>query len=198
MAAPKALLLSADNFEDSELLYPLYRLREAGFAVDVAAPRAGTITGKHGYAVTANLGLDAVGPAGASGYRLLVLPGGKAPATLRAMPKVLAIVTDFAAAGLPVAAICHGPLILAAAGLLRGRHATCHASVSGELRAAGALYEDLPVVADGPCVTSRVPADLPDFMRVVMGKVGLPDPGSGKDSGTASPEAAREERPVDA
>ncbi|WP_428558469.1 MAG: type 1 glutamine amidotransferase domain-containing protein [Solidesulfovibrio sp. DCME] len=172
MNAKKALILSADNFEDSELLYPLYRLREAGFQVDVAAPAAGTITGKHGYAVEANLGLEAVESAGSCGYSLLVLPGGKAPAALRTLPKAIDIVEDFASSGIPMAAICHGPQLLVTARLLRGRRATCYTTVADELREAGALYEDAAVVVDGNLVTSRMPGDLPDFMREVMKKVG--------------------------
>ncbi|MHC1789087.1 type 1 glutamine amidotransferase domain-containing protein [Solidesulfovibrio sp.] len=172
MSSKKALIISADAFEDSELLYPLYRLREAGFVVDVAAPTAGTITGKHGYAVAANLAVDAVESAGSCGYVLLVLPGGKAPATLRTLPKVIDIVTDFASSGIPMAAICHGPQILVTARLLRGKRATCYKTVAEELKKAGALYEDAPVVVDGPLITSRIPDDLPDFMREVMKKVG--------------------------
>ncbi len=172
MNAKKALIISADNFEDGELFYPLYRLREAGFHVDVAAPAAGTITGKHGYTVTANLAVDAVESAGSCGYSLLVLPGGKAPAALRVIPKVIDIVTDFASSGIAIAAICHGPQLLVTARLLRGRHATCYKSVADELKEAGALYEDSPVVVDGPFITSREPDDLPDFMREVMKKVG--------------------------
>lgn len=172
MQAQKALIVSADAFEDSELLYPLYRLREAGFVVDIAAPAAGTITGKHGYAVTANLAVDAVESAGSCGYSLLVLPGGKAPAALRTLPKVIDIATDFASSGIPTAAICHGPQILVTARLLRGKRATCYRTVADELKEAGALYEDSPVVVDGRLVTSRMPDDLPDFMREAMKLVG--------------------------
>ncbi len=172
MQAKKAIIISADLFEDSELLYPLYRLQEAGFQVDVAAPAAGAITGKHQYTVTANLAVDAVESAGSCGYSLLVLPGGKAPAALRGIPKVIDIVNDFASSGIPMAAICHGPQILVTARLLRGKRATCYTTVADELREAGALYEDAPVVVDGNLITSRIPADLPDFMREVMKKVG--------------------------
>lgn len=172
MQKKKALIVSADLFEDTELLYPLYRLQEAGFQVDVAAPAAGTITGKHNYAVTANLAVDAVESAGSCGYSLLVLPGGKAPAALRDIPKVIDIVNDFASSGIPMAAICHGPQILVTARLLRGKRATCYTTVADELREAGALYEDAPVVVDGNLVTSRIPADLPDFMREVMKIIG--------------------------
>ncbi len=169
---PKALIVTADMFEDTELLYPYYRLQEAGYDVDVAAPKAGEVTGKKGYKVKANLSLDDVESAGSCGYKLLVLPGGKAPAELRAIPKALDIARDFASSGAPIAAICHGPQVLVSAGLMNGREATCYSSVAEELKAAGALYEDSEVVVDKNLVTSRVPADLPAFMREVMRLLG--------------------------
>ncbi|EPR44322.1 intracellular protease, PfpI family [Desulfovibrio sp. X2] len=168
----KALIVSADNFEDTELLVPLYRLQEAGYHVDLAAPSKGKITGKHGYSVEANLGVEDVESAGSCGYSLLVLPGGKAPAALRVIPKVLDIARDFASSGAPIAAICHGPQILISAGLLQGRRATCYSSVVPELKEAGVNYEDKEVVVDGQFVTSRSPEDLPAFDREMMKKLG--------------------------
>lgn len=88
----KGLILSADNFEDSELLVPLYRLQEAGHKVDVAAAALGHITGKHGYEVQVNKTFDAINPAD---YAVLILPGGKAPAAIRDLPAVQAIVHAF-------------------------------------------------------------------------------------------------------
>jgi protease I len=76
----KALIISADRFEDSELLYPYYRLQEEGIHVEVASISPGTITGKHGYSVAVDLTLDEVEP---GQYDLLVLPGGKAPERLK-------------------------------------------------------------------------------------------------------------------
>ncbi len=165
----KALIISADNFEDSELLAPYYRLLEAGIAVDIAASAKGEITGKHGYAVTVTKALSEVDPAA---YNLLVLPGGKAPAVVRRDEKALEVARHFFAANKPVAAICHGPQTLVSAGLLGGRHATCYKTVADELRAAGALYEDREVVVDGNLVTSREPADLPAFQREMMKLLG--------------------------
>ncbi len=165
----KILVLTAENFEDSELLCPMYRLKEAGYQVDIAAPEWGEVKGKHGYKVTANLTLDEVEP---SGYRLLLLPGGKAPDRLRIMPKALDIVRAFHDLGLPIAAICHGPLILVSAGLLQGVRATCYRKVSRELEVAGALYEDQEVVVDQGFITSREPSDLPSFMMEVMKVLG--------------------------
>jgi protease I len=161
----KALIISADNFEDSELLVPYYRLLEAGIDVVVAAPGHGSIKGKHGYEVRVDIPLTAVIPAD---YAVLILPGGKAPEAVRKEPLAQAICRHFMEHGKPVAAICHGPQTLISAGLLRGRHATCYRSVAGELEDAGAFYEDREVVVDGTLVTSRQPSDLPAFMRETM------------------------------
>lgn len=161
----KALILSADHFEDTELLFPYYRLLEEGFDVDVASMSGGQIHGKHGYDVTVGQTLQQIDPAA---YDLLVLPGGKAPQAVRKEPAALAIAQHFMQAGKVVAAICHGPQILVSAGVLTGRRATCAPSVAEELKHAGALYEDQEVVVDGKLVTSRRPADLPAFMRETL------------------------------
>ncbi|MEW5944338.1 MAG: type 1 glutamine amidotransferase domain-containing protein [Pseudomonadota bacterium] len=158
----KALIVSADHFEDSELLVPYYRLQEEGLEVDVASVSRGRIHGKHGYEVEATKALRDVNP---DDYDLLVLPGGKAPAAVRKEIAALEIARSFFAKGKPVAAICHGPQTLISAGLLKGRHATCYHSVAQELQEAGAVYEDREVVVDGNLVTSRQPSDLPAFMR---------------------------------
>lgn len=166
----KALILSADNFEDSELLVPYYRLKEAGIEVTVAALKRGAITGKHGYEVAVDKAIAEVDP---DDYAILVLPGGKAPAVMRKEPTMLDIARSFFAHNKPVAAICHGPQILISAGLLKGRRATCYKSVTDELKEAGALYEDQEVVVDANLITSRQPADLPAFMRETMKQLGF-------------------------
>jgi len=158
----KALIVSADHFEDSELLVSYYRLLEAGIEVDIASMHRGKINGKHGYQVEASKALKDVNP---DDYALLVLPGGKAPADIRKEKTALHIAQAFFAHNKPVAAICHGPQILITAGLMRGRSATCYHSVEQEMRDAGALYQDSEVVVDGNLVTSRKPSDLPAFMR---------------------------------
>ena len=161
----RALIISADGFEDSELLVPYYRLLEEGVHVVVSSPTGGTITGIHGYSVAVDLTLAEVEP---GKYDILVLPGGKAPAQVRHDARALAVARHFMEQGKPVAAICHGPQTLISAGLLRGRQATCYKTVAGEMRDSGALYEDREVVVDGNLVTSRHPADLPAFMRETM------------------------------
>jgi len=165
----RALIISADHFEDSELLFPFYRLQEEGLEVDVASIARGKVHGKHGYEVAVDKALRDVDP---NAYDILILPGGKAPATLRKEAAAIAIAQDFMRSNKPVAAICHGPQILITAGVMQGRRATCYHAVAEELQASGALYEDREVVVDGNLVTSRQPADLPAFMRETVRLLG--------------------------
>lgn len=164
----RVLIISADNFEDTELLVPYYRFIEEGIAVDIASMKKGIIRGKHGYEIEAKLALDDINP---EAYDFLLLPGGKAPEALRKEKKALDLARYFFENGKPVSAICHGPQILVTAGLLKGRHATCYKSVAPELKASGARYEDKEVVVDGNLITSRQPSDLPAFMRETMKKL---------------------------
>ena len=161
----KALIISADNFEDTELLVPYYRLKEEGIEVDVASIKKGTIKGKHGYEVQADKALKEVDPAD---YSILILPGGKAPETVRKDKNAVEIAKHFFQKNKPVSAICHGPQTLITAGLMTGRHATSYKSVAQEMKDSGALYEDKEVVVDGNLITSRQPSDLPAFMREIM------------------------------
>ena len=161
----KALIISADNFEDSELLFPYYRLQEENIEVDIASIKKGKIKGKHGYEIDANKDLKEIRP---GDYDILILPGGKAPEKIRKEKEALEIAKYFFEKNRPVSAICHGPQTLITAGLLKGRHATCYKSVASEMKEAGALYEDKEVIVDGNLVTSRQPSDLPAFMRETL------------------------------
>ena len=165
----KALIISADHFEDTELLFPFYRLQEEGWEVDIASIAKGKINGKHGYEVSVNRALRDIDP---NEYDALILPGGKAPATLRKERAAIEIAQDFFRRNKLVAAICHGPQILVTADVLTGRRATGYRSVAEELKESGALYEDSEVVVDGNLVTSRQPSDLPAFMREVVSQLG--------------------------
>jgi len=161
----KALIISANGYEDSELLVPYYRFLEEGIETDIASMTKGPIKGKHGYEVEVVKTLADIAP---DDYDILLLPGGRAPGVVRKERTAVEIAKDFFTKGKPVAAICHGPQILITAGLLKGRRATCYRTVADELKASGALYEDKPVIVDGNLVTSRQPSDLPAFMREVM------------------------------
>jgi len=164
----KALIISADQFEDTELLVPYYRLLEEGIETDIASIKEGSIQGKHGYTVHVNKSLKEINP---SDYDILILPGGKAPARIRKEKEAIHIATYFFEKNKPVSAICHGPQTLISAGLLKGRRATCYKSVAQEMKDSGAIYEDKEVIVDGNLVTSRQPSDLPSFLRETMKKI---------------------------
>ncbi len=164
----QALIISADRFEDTELLVPYYRLLEEGIEVNIASLKKNTIKGKHGYEVKVNKTLKEINPAD---YEMLILPGGKAPEAIRKEKKAMDIATYFFQRNKPVSAICHGPQTLISAGLLKGRHATCYKSVAEEMKEAGAFYEDKEVIVDDNLVTSRQPSDLPAFLRETMKKI---------------------------
>lgn len=161
----RVLIISASGFEDTELLVPLNRLQEAGIDAEIAAPARGAIRGKHGHELQAT---RAVNEVRAEDYAMLILPGGKAPALLREDEVVLEVVRAFFAQDKPVAAICHGPEILVAAGVVKGRKLTSYAGIGSQLNAAGAHYVDEELVVDGNLITSRDPGDLPAFTREIV------------------------------
>lgn len=166
-----ALVLSAEKFEDLELYVPVFRLVEAGWQVDIAAPAPGKITGESNwYYVIANKAIDDINP---DDYDLLIIPGGTpegAPSTIRKNEKAQDIARSFFRKNKPVAAICHGPWLLADAGLVKGRKLTSYwkDGVPETIRAAGGEWLDQSVVRDGNLVTSRWPMDIADFNREIM------------------------------
>ena len=181
----KILLLTGDAGEAQEIYYAKYRLEEEGWTVHIATtikrtflsvvhdfePGFDTYTEKPGYRVDADLGLDDVDPAV---YDALVLPGGRAPEYLRNRPKAVAIVRHFLDADKPIAANCHGPLLVLAAGGGKGRVMTCYPELEPDLRAAGAEYVDRDVVVDGSLVTVRGWPDngpwMREFVKILKGR----------------------------
>jgi len=161
----RALLLIENNFEDAEALYPYYRMKEAGFEVSVAGPAEGIYHGKHGYPMKADKTFAAID---VKDFKVLIIPGGAAPDRLRTLPEAVRIVREASAHRLVVGAICHGPQLLIEAQAVKGKRATSYVSVRTDLINAGADYEDAAAVVDERLVTSRTPADLPDFMRAVL------------------------------
>ena len=170
MSTTKALILTANEFEDMELFFPYFRLLEEGVEVDIAAPQKGVINGEHGYSLKINRTIEDVNP---DDFDLLVVPGGfpdGAPATVRKIQKAQAIARSFMTKNKPVASICHGPWLLVSADLVKGRHLTSYWNdgVPEEIRAAGGIYEDKEVVVDGNLVTARWPMDLPAFVKEMV------------------------------
>jgi protease I len=163
-------VLAEDHYEDPELWYPYYRLQEAGATVRVVGSgRAQSFSSKHGYPVKADL--DA-GDARVADFDAMVIPGGYSPDLMRRSAEMVAFVREMDAAGKPVAAICHAGWMLVSAKVIRGRRATSFYSIRDDMEAAGARWVDEPVVVDGNLVTSRRPADLPQFCRALLELLG--------------------------
>jgi len=160
----RALIISADLFEECELKIPYQSLRELGIHVDIASIKKGTITGKSGFNIYVTMTLDEVDP---KNYDILILPGGKGPALLRKQTKALEIARYFFEHNKLIAAICHGPQILISAGLLKDKEVTGYKSIAEELKDAGAIYKDEEVVIDKNLITSRQPSDLNAFMEAI-------------------------------
>ncbi len=166
----RVLILATDGFEQSELTGPRDRLDQAGFETVVASPKDGEIKGwQHGEwgdSVKVDLGLDEVS---VGDYDALVLPGGVInPDKLRMDEKAVALVKAFAENGKPIAAICHGPWLLAEAGLVHGKTVTGWPSIRTDLKNAGANVVDKEVATDGNLITSRKPDDIPAFSDAVI------------------------------
>ena len=175
LAGTRVALLVEDEFEDRELTGPLDALRQAGVAVTIVGPTAGAqFTGKRGVAVvTSDL---AAGSAHMKDFDALVIPGGHAPDKMRMRHAMVDLARDAMEAGKPVAAICHGPQLLISANVLRGRTLTCWPSIAIDVKNAGGMYVDKPVVEDGNLITSRKPDDVPLFSAAIIRALSKPRP----------------------
>lgn len=168
--ATRIAILATDGFEQSELQGPMDGLKEAGFQVDVVSLAAGQIRGwkdkDWGDPVNVDVTLD---EANSGDYAALVLPGGVInPDTLRTKPAAIKFVQAFDRDEKPLAAICHGPWLLAESGAAAGRTVTSWPSVKTDLQNAGARWKDEEVVIDGHIITSRKPDDIPAFTRTII------------------------------
>jgi protease I len=162
----RILFIATDGFEDSELLKPLETLKQRGAEVTLASLEKREIKGDSGATVAADC---AIGDVDSQDYDGLVLPGGtKNPDKLRMDEQVVYTIKKFAGAGKPVAAICHGPWLLAEADVIRGRTVTSWPSIRTDLKNAGANVVDKEVVSDGNLVTSRKPEDIPAFTEAFI------------------------------
>lgn len=187
MKSAKILLLAGDFVEDYEIMVPFQALQMVGHVVDAVCPgkKKGeqvrtaihdfegdqTYTEKRGHNFTLNATFDEVNPAN---YDALVVPGGRAPEYLRLNPKVLELVRHFDREGKPIAALCHGPQLLAAAGVLKGRKLNCYPACAPEIGLAGGTFVSLEMtdaMVDGKLVTGPAwpahPTWLAKFLDVL-------------------------------
>lgn len=165
-AGKRVAVLVEQKYEELEVWYPVYRLREAGCVVSLVGPEAGkTYPSKLGYPAKADVAADKVS---AADFDALIVPGGFCPDYIRRSEPMLKLVRDVYAAGKPVAAVCHGPWVLCSTPALKGRKATGFHSIKDDMTNAGATFVDAEVVVDGNVITSRKPDDLPAFTVAVM------------------------------
>jgi protease I len=167
LTGKRIAILVEDGFEDLELTGPLDTLRAAGAQMTLVGPSAHVeYRGKRGQAtVTSDV---AAGSVHVRDFDALVVPGGHAPDRMRMRHAMVDLVRDTMMAGKPVAAICHGPQVLISADVLRGRTLTCWPSIAIDVKNAGGLYVDKPVVEDGNLITSRKPDDVPAFNEAII------------------------------
>ena len=175
LSGRRVAILATHGYEQSELIAPLEAIRAAGGHVDVISVpgSAKTIRGwsKHDWAGEVEV-QGTVENRSADDYDALVLPGGVMnPDKLRMNRDAVAFVRGFFEAGKPVAAICHGPWMIAEAGVASGRTMTSYPSIRTDLENAGATWVDDEVVVDRGLVTSRRPADLPAFIRKTLEEI---------------------------
>jgi protease I len=152
------IILTDNNTEDLEFFYPFYRFIEEGFHVTVATLSGGEFKGKHGTGLQDSKKIAEIMVAD---FDLLYIPGGKAPAKLKKSEDAVVFVRQFYETGKPIAALCHGPQLLAEADVIQGRRIAAWPDVESELTKAGAEWVSSECVVDGQFITGRWPGDLP-------------------------------------
>jgi protease I len=170
LSCKRVAILLEQQYQELEVWYPLYRLREAGCQVVLVAPEAEkSYPSKLGYPAVSDL---AARDARAADFHAVVAPGGFAPDYIRRHESMIKLVRDLFDQGKPVAAICHGPWVLCSTPALKGKTATCFHAIKDDVINAGAKYVDREVVVDGNVITSRKPDDLPAFVLALMDALG--------------------------
>jgi protease I len=161
----RVAILVTDGFEQVELIQPRAALVKSGYETEIVSPNPKTVRGmvhnRGGRVLRVGVPLSR---ARAADFDALLLPGGVMnPDSLRLEPRAVQFVRGFFKAGKPVAAICHGPIMLIEAGVAKGRRMTSFPSIRTDLANAGAHWANRRVIVDGSLVTSRKPADIPAF-----------------------------------
>jgi protease I len=163
-------VLAADGFEKVELTVPVAALKTAGATVDIVSLRNGRIRGVNLHEPASRVKVDrTVYEANAAEYDALLIPGGFInPDLLRQSAEARTFVREFDTTGKPIATLCHGPWVLASAGLTQGRSMTSWPGVRDDMVNAGATWLDQEVVRDGNWLTSRGPQDMIPFVKALV------------------------------
>jgi len=167
LAGRRVAILVENDFEDSELTGPRDALLDAGATVVIVGPTANTeFKGKKlGTVITSEIAAGAAKPAD---FDAVVIPGGYAPDKMRMRHAMVDFTREMFEAGKPVAAICHAASMLISANAVKGKTLTCWPSVAIDVKNAGGMYVDKPVVEDGNLITSRKPDDIPFFNEAII------------------------------
>jgi protease I len=162
----KVIVLVENMFNEHELYYPYFRLKEAGATPVLVGPKAGeTYKSKIGMTAVTEAAAADINPDEFAG---VVIPGGYSPDMMRRDAAMVNIVRSLHEQGKVVAAICHAGWMLCSAGILKGKKATCFYSIKDDVVNAGAEWLDQEMVQDGKLITSRTPDDLPAFMKAII------------------------------
>jgi protease I len=162
----KIIILAEEMYNEQELWYPYYRLKEAGAEVVlVGSGSSKTYKGKSGLPVEVDTSVEQIS---SSDFDGVIIPGGFAPDYMRRCPAMIQLVKELFRQDKVVAAICHGGWLLASAEVVSGKKVTSFFAIKDDLVHAGANYVDQEVSVDGNLITSRKPEDLPAFMRTII------------------------------
>ncbi len=160
---PQVAVLVTEGFHDAEAYMPIGYLTNRGYDVVVIGPERGRVKAYNSdFEIVVE---KAVSEVNVTDFTGLIIPGGQAPAALKEHEISINFSRDFFNSGKTVAAVCHGPQVLAAAGVLDGVTTTATGSIQEELEQAGATFVDEPLQIDGNLITSRMPGDLPYFTK---------------------------------
>ncbi|KAI6656382.1 Protein DJ-1-like protein D-like [Oopsacas minuta] len=155
------------NYEDLEVWYPLLRFREEGMCTFTIGPEVDKVyQSKKGYPCKSDKSIDTIS---ADDLDVLIIPGGFAPDYWRRDERFVSLVQKANEKEKVIGSICHGPWLLCSARIIKDRKLTCFCSIKDDVINAGGIYQDASVVVDGNLVTSRVPTDLPDFCKAILG-----------------------------
>ncbi|WP_078595761.1 type 1 glutamine amidotransferase domain-containing protein [Evansella clarkii] len=165
----KVLTVVDHEFEDSELIYPHYRLQEEGAIAHIAGKEAGVVyKGKNGVPVVSDYSFDQIN---IEDYDVLLVPGGWAPDKLRRYDEVLDFVKYMDRNERIIGQICHAGWVLISAGILKGRKVTSTPGIKDDMVNAGAEWHNEEVVIDGHLISSRRPPDLPAYGKALAEKL---------------------------
>ena len=173
----RAVVITAEGFEDEEVIYPVIRLKEEGFAVDIATKDKKLVNGRLNFPLELIVRyygtlVDAT-KLDAKNYDMVLIPGGfEAPDRMRQVPEILEFIKQMNKQKKVISAFCHGPWVLISAKIVKGKKIAGYVGIKDDINNAGAIYTDQPAVVDRNIITARHPRDVGDLMRAIFSKFG--------------------------